>query len=29
MPLGERLQIIERGEANLSPEVDRTTRVTY
>ena len=28
MPLGERLQIIERGEANLSPEADRTTRVT-
>lgn len=28
MPLGERLQIIERGEAGLSPEADRTTRVT-
>ncbi len=28
MPLGERLQIIERGEANLSPEADRSTRVT-
>ncbi|MEM8750176.1 MAG: Gfo/Idh/MocA family oxidoreductase [Pseudomonadota bacterium] len=28
MPLGERSQIIERGEANLSPEADRTTRVT-
>ena len=28
MPLGERLQIIERGEANLSPEAERTTRVT-
>jgi|TARA_B110000093_G_scaffold79884_1_gene86681 predicted dehydrogenase len=28
MALGERLQIIERGEANLSPEADRTTRVT-
>ena len=28
MPLGERLQIIERGEAHLSPEADRTTRVT-
>ena len=28
MPLGQRLQIIERGEANLSPEADRTTRVT-
>ena len=28
MPLGERMQIIERGEANLSPEADRTTRVT-
>lgn len=28
MPLGERLQIIERGEENLSPEADRTTRVT-
>ena len=28
MPLGERLQIIERGEGNLSPEADRTTRVT-
>ncbi len=28
MPLGERLQIIERGEDNLSPEADRTSRVT-
>lgn len=28
MPLGERLQIIERGEAGLSPEADRTSRVT-
>jgi len=28
MPLGERLQIIERGEVSLSPEADRTTRVT-
>ena len=28
MPLNQRLQIIERGEANLSPEADRTTRVT-
>ena len=28
MPLGERLQIIERGEANLSPKADRTSRVT-
>ncbi len=28
MPLGKRLQVIERGEANLSPEADRTTRVT-
>jgi len=28
MPLGERLQVIERGEANLSPEADRSTRVT-
>jgi len=28
MPLNGRLQIIERGEANLSPEADRTTRVT-
>ncbi len=28
MPLGERMQIIERGEANLSPEADRTSRVT-
>ena len=28
MPLGERMQVIERGEANLSPEADRTTRVT-
>jgi len=28
MPLNERLQIIERGEANLSPEADRASRVT-
>ncbi|MBT8425511.1 MAG: Gfo/Idh/MocA family oxidoreductase [Silicimonas sp.] len=28
MPLGGRLQVIERGEANLSPEADRTSRVT-
>jgi hypothetical protein len=28
MPLGERLQVIERGESNLSPEADRSTRVT-
>ncbi len=28
MPLNERLQIIERGEGDLSPEADRTTRVT-
>ena len=28
MPLNERLQVIERGEGNLSPEADRTTRVT-
>ncbi len=28
MPLNERLQIIERGESDLSPEADRTTRVT-
>lgn len=28
MPLGKRLQIIERGEGNLSPEADRTSRVT-
>lgn len=28
MPLNERMQIIERGEADLSPEADRTTRVT-
>jgi predicted dehydrogenase len=28
MPLGVRLQVIERGEAILSPEADRTTRVT-
>jgi len=28
MPLNKRLQIIERGEANLSPEADRATRVT-
>jgi predicted dehydrogenase len=28
MPLGGRLQTIERGEANLSPEADRASRVT-
>lgn len=28
MPLGQRLQIVERGEAGLSPEADRTSRVT-
>ncbi len=28
MPLKQRLQVIERGEANLSPEADRATRVT-
>ncbi len=28
MPLNGRLQVIERGEAGLSPEADRTTRVT-
>ncbi len=28
MPLGKRLEIIERGEDNLSPEADRTSRVT-
>jgi len=28
MPLGGRLQVIERGEAGLSPEADRSTRVT-
>ncbi len=28
MPLNGRLQTIERGEANLSPEADRSTRVT-
>ncbi|ASJ74368.1 Glucose-6-phosphate 3-dehydrogenase [Granulosicoccus antarcticus IMCC3135] len=28
MPLNQRLQIIERGETNLSPEADRATRVT-
>lgn len=28
MPLNGRSQIIERGEANLSPEADRSTRVT-
>lgn len=27
-PVGGRTQIIERGEANLSPEADRSTRVT-
>ena len=28
MPLRGRLQVIERGEGNLSPEADRTSRVT-
>ena len=28
MPLGQNLQTIERGQAGLSPEADRTTRVT-
>lgn len=28
MKLGERLQVIERGEGNLSPEADRASRVT-
>ncbi len=28
MPLGKRMQIIERGEGNLSPEADRASRVT-
>ncbi len=28
MPLGQRMQIIERGEGNLSPEADRASRVT-
>lgn len=28
MPLGGRLQVIERGEAGLSPEADRASRVT-
>jgi len=28
MPLNERLQVIERGEGNLSPEGDRASRVT-
>ncbi|MFK7992722.1 MAG: Gfo/Idh/MocA family protein [Granulosicoccus sp.] len=28
MPLNERLQIIERGSGNLSPEADRCSRVT-
>ena len=28
MPLGERLQVIERGEGGLSPEADRSSRVT-
>ncbi len=27
-PLGQRVQIIERGEGNLSPEADRSSRVT-
>ncbi|MFO6464685.1 Gfo/Idh/MocA family protein [Jannaschia sp. KMU-145] len=28
MPLGQRLQVIERGECGLSPEADRSSRVT-
>ncbi|WP_309667355.1 Gfo/Idh/MocA family oxidoreductase [Tabrizicola sp.] len=28
MPLKQRLQVIERGEGNLSPEADRASRVT-
>jgi predicted dehydrogenase len=28
MPLNQRLQVIERGEGNLSPEADRSSRVT-
>ncbi|QEE43515.1 Gfo/Idh/MocA family oxidoreductase (plasmid) [Rhizobium sp. WL3] len=28
MRLGQRLQVIERGEGNLSPEADRSSRVT-
>jgi predicted dehydrogenase len=28
MPLGQRLQVIERGEANLSTEADRASRLT-
>ncbi len=28
MPIGGRLQVIERGEANLSSEADRATRIT-
>jgi predicted dehydrogenase len=28
MPLGQRLQVIERGEGGLSPEADRSSRVT-
>jgi predicted dehydrogenase len=28
MPLGKRLQVIERGEGNLSPEADSASRVT-
>jgi predicted dehydrogenase len=28
MPLGQRVQIIERGEGGLSPEADRASRVT-
>lgn len=28
MPLGGRLQVIERGESGLSPEADRSSRVT-
>jgi predicted dehydrogenase len=28
MPLGQRLQVIDRGEGGLSPEADRASRVT-
>ena len=28
MPMNERLQVIERGESNLSPDADRASRVT-
>jgi predicted dehydrogenase len=28
MPIGQRLQVVERGEAGLSPEADRASRVT-